>query len=48
MIAEMIPGLWEVYVGKMISMGGHSRPPRDHFKNDFKGGVQPPECWGDR
>ena len=23
---------------KMISRGGDSRPPQNHFKNDFKGG----------
>ena len=32
----------------MISRGERSRPPQNHFRNDFKGGeVQPPEGWGD-
>ena len=34
----------------MISRGDRSRPPQNHFRNDFKGGggeVQPPEGRGD-
>ena len=29
----------EVYVGKMVSRGECFRPPQNHFRNDFKGGV---------
>lgn len=35
-----------MYVGNMISRGGHSRPFRDHVKNDFKGGEFNTECAG--
>ena len=40
--AKMISGGGK-FVGKMISRGERSRPPQNHFRNNFKGGAQPPE-----